>query len=746
MADDAVTFAIKLEAQFQEAAQFAAALKSVEGNLGSVDTATKHVQGAVKGADDELRALRHTLDELKKPGQIERLKDEIANFGRESEKAHEGGGNAAKEHEEKWEGLGGEIEHAYGNLHQFLYFTGALAAYEVVEKLVDGVKELGGEILKAASHEERIGKSFELNLGVKGGQEAIEYAEKYAKNSEFIDDQTKDFASSLIQAGVGLEDLDKFMAAAGDVAARSKNPVEGMADAIEALSSAQLSGNLDGRSLRRLHIGIPQLQGLAEFKNATDAQMKALLSDGAITKDQLFRAIAGPDNVLGDAAVEMSKTMGAKLEKLRNLPDQYYEKFAKSQGFESLKGKVGEILTALDPDGPRGARIFGSLERAVESVVGVIAGIDFEKVASEIETEIVPGVETFVTKIASVDWVGGAKELYGYVKDIGDALAPIIKTFRVATDFATVAREATNPFEILKGSVHHLIHPGDAIQDDIEGRGPLGRLLKAGGRLIDAAESSEEPRPTTPGAVPGDVPNVRIPSDYVSLAQPVAPSLSTPEAESALNAAKAAWAADHATPKFEEAGHNAGAGYALGIRAGRDEVAAAGAELAADALDATNKAQESQSPSRKFRRAGRFGAEGYALGLDDGQDMVARAARDVAGAALDGAAGMGDDRVGVPIGFDPDMLAPASFSAPVEASGQGSADDAAPEARAPVSMTASAPLPVGRPISIEINFNLGGLAGGSGRDQADDLIARLRAAAPGVIQGIVEQLAIEAGV
>ena len=742
MADNAVAFTIKLDAQFQEAAQLAAALKSAEANLHSVDTATKHAEGSIRGADDELKLLRQTLADLKKPQEIERLKDEIAHFGKESKDAHEKGGHSAKEHEEEWEGLGGEIEHAYGSLHQFLYFTGALAAYEVVEKLVDGIKELGAEILHAAAAEERIGKSFELNLGAKGGREAIEYAEKFAKSTEFIDDQAKDFTSSLVQAGVGLEDLPKFMAAAGDVAARSKNPVEGMAEAIEALSRAQLSGNLDGRSLRRLHIGIPQLQGLAEFKNATDAQMKALLSDGAITKDQLFRAIAGPDNVLGDAAVEMSKTMGAKLNKLRNLPEQYYEKFSTSKGYDSLKGKVGEILESLDPDGPRGARIFASLERSAESVVGVIAGIDFEKVASEIETEIVPGIESLVTEAAKIDWVGGAKELYSNLKDAKDIVVQIGHILGVAKDAAIIVTEMTNPFEMLKGGVHHFLNPEEAIQDDIAGRGPIGRMLKAGGRLLDAAESVDE-TPATQDTSPGDVPNQRIPSDYVSLAQPVVPSVTTPEAEAALNAAKAAWALEHGVDKAKLAGLNTSLGYAGGIRDGLPEVAAAGGELAEGALDATNKKQESQSPSRAFRRAGRYGGEGYALGFGDAEDLAELAGRDVAVAAMAGAGGVGEDRVGMPLGFDPDLIAAATSVGqrlPSVDEGDGVTTAAPPAGPGPM---VGQP---GRPIEVTVHFHLGDVRGGRGGAQADELLDKLRAAAPGVIQGIVEQLAIEAGV
>ena len=155
MADNAVTFAIKLEAQLEDAARLGGVLKGVEASLYAIDTATKHTTDALATSFRQIQSGAGAFDSATKHLEASHVSagEKARRMGEQAEEAHHKGGHAAHEHEEEWEGLGGEIEHAYGNLHRFLYFTGALAAYEIVEKLVDEVKELGSEILHAAAAE-----------------------------------------------------------------------------------------------------------------------------------------------------------------------------------------------------------------------------------------------------------------------------------------------------------------------------------------------------------------------------------------------------------------------------------------------------------------------------------------------------------------------------------------------------------------------------------------------------------------
>lgn len=750
MAGDGVSFVIRLDAQFEEVNKLAAALKSAEAGLRGVDSAAKHLDAVMNSASETQH--RHA-SAVGAAAAAVRQSGEDAKSSASAQQGHTGAvehaSDAYHRHRYEVDGVGKAMREVRGRAMELAEAVGLVFAVETFKEGFEAVREFGSEIIKVAAEEERLSKSFEMSLGKEGGERATAYGEQFGKFTEFTEDQSKGFEASLIQAGVGIQDLSKYMAAAADVAAGSKDPIEGMSTAIEGLARANLTGKLDGRSLLRLHVGVPQLSGLEEFKDATEAQIKGIIESGSLTKDQVLRAIAGPDNVLGDKAVEMSKTMGSKLAHLGALPSQYAQKLFTTSGFDGLKDKFSEILESLDPDGPRGGRIFASLARSFDSLVGSVGQIDFESVASEIETEIVPDIESIAKKLGSIDWVVGAKELYGYVKDIASTLGTVTKAIGIATDAAVVLTEVSNPFELLKAGAHHVLHPLDAIEDDANGKGPMGRLVKASGNLLDDLEKSsdDEPKPWERDNGPTETPNQRMPADFVSLEQPLPTSLATPEADAALNAAKAAFAAERGATKFEDAGRNAALGYAMGIKSGKSEAQAAGAELADGTLDATNKAQDSQSPSRKFRRAGRYGGEGYALGIWDMEDEATRAGRDVADAALDAAAMHRDDRAGKPIGFDAMGLAPGESPAQAPQPQPVSRDDDALLAPSSVPPVQAAPPASARPIEITLQFNLGDISGSRrGADQADELMARLKANAPGIVHGLVEQLAIEAGV
>ncbi len=751
MADNAVTFEIRLDAKLEGASRLSSALKGAEEQIHGVDAALKHVEGAAHSAGAKTAA-----------------------FGHQSEEAHRKGGHAAKEHGSEWEGLGGAIEHAYGHLHQFLYFTGAIAAYEVVERLIDGVKDLGEEILHAAAAEERIGKSFEFNFGVEGGEEALKYAEKLgrAMNTEFTDDQAKGYLNRLRQAGVGLKDLDGYMSAAMDVAARSTDPVEGMANAIEALSRATLRGSLDGRSLLRLNIGPDQLRELDEYKGKSDKYMKAIISDGSVTIDQLLRAIAGADGVLGDQAAKMAGTMSSQLRHLGALKEQYFQGLDKSEGYAKLKTKFADILTAFDPEGPEGERIFSSLERAFDSIAGVVGGIDFKHVAHEVSDVILPDIARLAADAAKIDWMHGVDLMVKGLEAALQIVQGISYTYDKIAD--AVASLTGNSDADLKRKKNQAIAeenvPRDLRQAALAEAGDLGETpasADAARAQYETIRSQRENRNAIRRHVPfvhledekvsavelymqrlaQEMENVErsgpqevrgragfrggsgmseLPEGYTKNASYVADALvSSPETDALLASEQ------RHQEKFFTTGAAKAQGLIDGYLSKLPEAEKAAATLPEAMHESAKRKAEVQSPSRLFRRLGRHIGDGFTEGVYDHEGAATDAGEDLVAAMADGARG---DVAGDPIGFSVTTAEPPGV----------------PVAQAPGMTTprgAVPPVAAGqRPIEISINFNLGAMPSGAGREQADELLDRLRASAPAVIQGIVEQMAIEAGV
>lgn len=380
---------------------------SVNANLTGVDVGVKEldsaaaslksVEHATKGTEDELKTLRKQLADLRRPGEISKLKEEIAGFSKPVHAMKEG----VHEAKEEWEGVGESVKKAHGHLTEFLEFAGIALAIDLVKELTEHVVELGAEIVKAAAGEERTKKVFTLNFGVEGGEKALEYAEKFAQGSEYTEDQSKTFLSTLLNAGVPIKEMDKYMAAAGDVASGFTNKLEGMDRAIEAFRRMTLTGKLEGRALRGLNIGVPQLKELDEYKGKSDKQLKEILEKGTLTTSQVFRIIAGADKQLGDKAVTMGETMSAKLDKLKALPERLFQEFMNSTAFDTLKEKIDHVLERFDPKSPDGQVIIKGIGDIGEALLHVLDGVDIESVMKTV-------LKTIEAIPAAINAVGAA--------------------------------------------------------------------------------------------------------------------------------------------------------------------------------------------------------------------------------------------------------------------------------------------------------------------------------------------------
>ncbi len=513
-----------------------------------------------------------------------------------------------------------------------------------------------------------------------------------------------------------------------------------------------MSGIIDMRELRMLGIGVDQLKELPEFAKKSKAELHDLMkSGGSITEDQVFTLIEakGPDpSKLGDMANAMSKTVGARMSKVFELPEQYIQKLSKGAGLETLNGKFGEILAALDPDGPRGSAIFGSLERSFETIVGKVSEIDFEKVANEIETEVIPGIEGMIKSIASVDWVGGARELYSYIKDTKDIIVQIVdgvKEFgKILHDNTPIgyfqdqaAKSDSYANKAKDGRLFSQQDHGD-VANFINRKTPIGFINDVGAIAFDKIVDTMK----TPIVGRGS----QDFQDAIPFKSPSTADRTDSEVISSMPG-RAAAGADYATPHFEAAGRDASAGYIRGLMSGAPAADAAGAGMAMAAHGGVATAQDSHSPSRKFARLGGDAVDGYVDELADGAGDARRAGADLAGAGIAGADSVPSRarRTAMGLGdFDPGSVAPGV----ADPAGPSGASDGQDRGAPPAPAFASAQPSGGtgaRAVTITIPITISVGDGARPRD-AEQAVERLRTMLPGALTSALEQLGIEAGV
>ncbi len=742
-----LSWLLSVSADTAGAAKFAKALKDGEAQLGAVDKATSKTERAMEEAGHKAA----------------KMGEEAAEGHRRHASAVEHASDAYHRHRYETEGVGKELREAAGRAHEFAEAIGIIAAFEIFHEGIEVVREMGMEILRTSAEAERMDKSFQLRFGMEGGKEAIEYAERFAKNTEFTDNQTKGFVSELGRAGVPLEEMDRYMAAAGDMAAMTGDKVQGMAGAISGLSRARMTGVIDSRELLKIGIGVDEIRKIPEFARKSKEELHALMKPGGeFTEEQLFRVIAskGPEtNNVGDVATQMAGTMGAQLDKLAALPEQYMEKFRNSKGFDGLKVKFGEILGSLDPDGPRGGRIFSSLERSFDHIAGIVGGIDFDRAAQTFETEVLPDIEGIASAIAKVDWVSGIKGMLSVAEGIGQIFSGIQRTLDAMPKSPLAAlSEVKNADSATKSQLLYGETP-DELESDPDknlGKGKLAEVVLGStydermkhGALSRFGSGALRAVKILAGVVSSPFRDDQVGDKFgMTEAGGGASSAETEGQEVGMSTAASAVHGARDTAGFERAGQDAAAGYVRGMTSSADDIGEAGAMMAKAALKGTATAQDSHSPSRKFARLGGDAVDGYVDELADGAGDARRAGADLAGAGIAGADSVPSRarRAAMGLGdFDPGSVAPgvADPAGPSGASeGQDRSTSPAP-AFAPSQPSAGAGA---RAVTITIPITISVGDGARPRD-AEQAVERLRTMLPGALTSALEQLGIEAGV
>lgn len=345
------------------------------------------------------------------------------------EHASKAAGEGHKKHGREAEHLGSILERVtHSALHPFLETAERIAEFEFVregvEKLlevpgemIEKLKELGEEMVDVAAKTERTNTSFELFFGRKEGAELVENLEQIAGATEFTDQRLKDAAISLAKVGFAGQSLNRALAASLDVAALSPDKDAGMSSALATLEMVKATGRIRSETLLSLGLGPDAFfKELSARTGEGLATLKKKLAEGKVDTNEALESLytlltrkTGKD--LGGAGVDMSKTLEAKLTHLKDLPEQFFQKLAKTEAFDKLTGAADRLLEKLSPEGKTGMKLFEALEHGASAVVDAIDSIDIDEVGSALEelaSDVKPVIDVFTALGRAVGHVASA--------------------------------------------------------------------------------------------------------------------------------------------------------------------------------------------------------------------------------------------------------------------------------------------------------------------------------------------------
>lgn len=345
-------------------------------------------------------------------GHSDSLKDHAGHLDKVNDAYHR--------HRYETEGVGKELREATGRVHEFSEAIGLIVAAEIFEKVTEKVMDLGKELLHSAAAAEKLELNLKLNVGAEGAKEIEEWVDRMGPKTVFTKTQLKQFNVDLASAGVSLKDMDKFIAAAGDVQAKGGDA----GSAIDKMMRAKISGTIGGRELRGLKISVAKIrEELPGFKGMTDEQVHMAIEKKPIKLSDIFRLIADKEGFLGTGMLEEGKTMSARLKNLGELRESYFEKMKNSPAYADLKDTFSNIFEELNPEGPNGKGIFKSLESAFKTVSDTIKTIDFKAIGKSIREDVLPVLADMVSLIKPLlETLQGVLKLYSVIRHPGNAV------------------------------------------------------------------------------------------------------------------------------------------------------------------------------------------------------------------------------------------------------------------------------------------------------------------------------------
>ncbi len=307
-------------------------------------------------------------------------------------------------------------------------------AHKAVEVVYDGIKEAFGAIAK---EQERVA-GYDLTLGKHGSEIAREDIERFSKKTAFSASQNMDQMLPLFRAGLKGQDARTTYAAALDLAAgRGKGSDSGAVnDAVELFAKIQQKGGVTTKQLAGIGLGetnIPAFyKDLGKYLHisAKEAEKKASEPGGIdpqILRNSIVMAIEKQQGgMAGTGAEKAGSSLFGMWNKLKELPEDFFEKLVNSPAIPKITKAMAGILEKLDPDGPVGKRIISGLERV------------FDKLASFIEDTITP--ENIDKAVAAFEQLPG---ILAKVWEWSKLIAEIFVGAKIAGVISSIASAAS---------------------------------------------------------------------------------------------------------------------------------------------------------------------------------------------------------------------------------------------------------------------------------------------------------------
>lgn len=226
---------------------------------------------------------------------------------------------------------------------------GARAAVDIIKEGIAKAFEVGGK-------EEHLQGSFKYLFGGAGQAKAVlDEAERFSKSLPFGGQKTAGYLGELGKAGIKGQAAASSLALGADAGAMSPDG-QGTDEALYALEKLKRHGEFSPRLAEGLNINLTDFYAAIGHKlnvSAADAQ-KQLGENGKVGFNTILntlmeihsRAIGAPT---GSVALEQSKELMQRWEKIKELPEEYLRSIASSPGWTRLSDTLGSVLDQLDP-------------------------------------------------------------------------------------------------------------------------------------------------------------------------------------------------------------------------------------------------------------------------------------------------------------------------------------------------------------------------------------------------------------
>lgn len=325
-----------------------------------------------------------------------------------------------------------------GSLFTFDLAEGLREAYEVVEKIVDGIIDVGKEIVHVAGQTQDINLAVRLNVGDEGAEKIDELAETFKDKTRFSASQIKTALLPLLQQGLGknVEQLGDLTAAATDYAARTNSGIAGVQTALESFGNIALRGQVNFRLLKQLKISEADFNNeLGSLLHTDSKAAEKLMKEGKVGKDDLLTTALNllakqQGGVLGNASQDSAKTLGGTLERLSHVKENLFEGIAESPGMKAVQGFLDNLIETLE--GKAGTELVAKISSLFETLFGDLSGPDgMQKVEDKVEA-IAKRAGEFIDdfKGAWPDIKAGAEGVFSVIEGIGKTVAMIVDGWR----------------------------------------------------------------------------------------------------------------------------------------------------------------------------------------------------------------------------------------------------------------------------------------------------------------------------